>query len=68
MLVQLIIIITCIVIIFKLVIIFILAFNCRAKGQIWTSKLQWISWFAGVSAELINRAKRSRLILEVSNI
>nr|XP_058955881.1 uncharacterized protein LOC131783159 isoform X5 [Pocillopora verrucosa] len=34
-----------------------------SAGQIWTSKLQWISWFADVSTELINGA-RSRLILK----
>ena len=67
MLAQLIIIITCIVIIFKLVIIFILAFvNQRVK-----SGLQNCNGYPGLlmlSAELTNRAKRSRLILKVNKI
>ena len=67
MLAQLIIIITCIVIIFKLVIIFILAFvNQRVKSGL--QNCNGISWFVDVSAELTNRAKRSRLILKVNKI
>ena len=65
MLAQLIIIITCIVIIFKLVIIFILAFvKQRVKSGL--QNCNGSPGFADVSTELINRAKRSRLILKVN--